>query len=239
VRRAGALLSMRTLLVLMSLAAGTAAFAGDALPAQDSAAPGPRASRAIAKPSPLTIVAFGDSLTSGHRLPTSDAYPAVLERSLRDAGLPYTVVNHGLNGDTTAGGVRRLDDTLAGQPQILIVGFGANDGLRGVPVAQVRANLERIIETAQQRGVKVLLVGMDALPLYGWQYTIDFHNIFPDLARKYHVPLVPFMLNGVLGNPDLMGQDGIHPNAAGARVIAANIWMELRPLAESLVTAAD
>jgi acyl-CoA thioesterase-1 len=230
---------MRTLLVLMSLAAGTAAFAGDVPPAQDSTAPGSRTSRAVAKQSSLKIVAFGDSLTSGHRLPRSDAYPAVLERSLRDAGLPFTVVNHGLSGDTTAGGVRRLDEALAEQPQILIVGFGANDGLRGVPVKQVRANLETIIKTAQERGAKVLLVGMEALPLYGWQYTIDFHNLFPDLASKYDVPLVPFMLNGVLGNPDLMAQDGIHPNAAGARLVAANVWAELRPLAQSLITAAD
>jgi acyl-CoA thioesterase-1 len=186
--------------------------------------------------SPLTgtlkIVAFGDSLTSGHRLPKSEAYPAVLEQRLRESGLPYTVVNRGVNGDTTAGGVRRLAEVLAENPSILIVAFGANDGLRGVPVTQVRANLERIIETAQARSIKVLLVGMEALPLYGWRYTVEFHHVFPDLARKYGVPLVPFMLDGVLGNPDLMGQDGIHPNAAGTRMIAANIWSELQPMAE-------
>ncbi len=108
--------------------------------------------------------------------------------------------------------------------------LGANDGLRGVPVAQVRANLERILDGAQSRGVRVLLVGMDALPLYGWQYTVDFHNLFPALAAKYQVPLVPFMLNGVLGNADLMSSDGIHPNAAGARAIAGNIWPYLRQM---------
>jgi len=126
--------------------------------------------------------------------------------------------------------VRRLEDVLAEQPTILIVALGANDGLRGVPVAQVRANLERIIEGAQARGIRVLLVGMNALPLYGWQYTIDFHNLFPGLAAKYKVPLVPFMLNGVLGNPDLMASDGIHPNAAGARAIAGNIWPYLHAM---------
>ena len=187
----------------------------------------------------LKIVAFGDSLTSGHRLPRGDAYPAVLEKTLRDAGLPFKVVNHGLNGDTTGGALRRLEAALAENPHILIVAFGANDGLRGVPVAQVRANLEKIIGAAQQRGAKVLLVGMEALPLYGWQYTIDFHHVFPEVAEKYGVPLVPFMLDRVLGNPDLMAQDGLHPNAAGARVIAANIWSELRPLAQSLLAAAD
>ena len=187
----------------------------------------------------LKIVALGDSLTSGHRLPRGDAYPALLEKALEDAGLPFDVVNHGVNGDTTAGGVRRLAAALDEKPQILIVAFGANDGLRGVPVAQVRANLAKIIETAQARGVSVLLVGMEALPIYGWQYTIDFHNLWPELAAKYKVPLVPFILDGVLGNPDLMSPDGIHPNAAGARLIASNIWTTLRPLAQSLAAAAE
>ena len=187
----------------------------------------------------LKIVAFGDSLTSGHRLPKGDAYPALLEKALEDAGLPFDVVNHGVNGDTTAGGVRRLAAALDEKPQILIVAFGANDGLRGVPVAQVRANLAKIIETAQARGVSVLLVGMEALPIYGWQYTIDFHNLWPELAAKYNVPLVPFILDGVLGNPALMSPDGIHPNAAGAKLIASNIWTMLRPLAQSLAAAAE
>jgi acyl-CoA thioesterase-1 len=111
------------------------------------------------------------------------------------------------------------------------VAFGANDGLRGVPVAEMRANLGRIIETAQAGGVSVLLCGMEALPLYGWQYTLDFHQVFPDLAARYQIPLVPFLLNGVLGNPDLMSSDGVHPNAAGAKVLAANIWPQLEPLA--------
>ena len=180
---------------------------------------------------PLKIVAFGDSLTSGHRLPRREAYPAQLEADLRAAGVPATVINHGVSGDTTAGGVRRLDAALAEQPQILIVAFGANDGLRGVPVSQVRANLERIISTAQARGVSVLLCGMEALPLYGWQYTVDFHQLFPDVASKYNVPLVPFMLNGVLGNPDLMTSDGVHPNAAGAKLMADTIFPYVKELA--------
>lgn len=180
---------------------------------------------------PLKIVAFGDSLTSGHRLPRREAYPAQLEADLRAAGIPATVINRGVSGDTTAGGVRRLEAALAEQPQILIVAFGANDGLRGVPVPQVRANLERIVSTAQARGIAVLLCGMEALPLYGWQYTLDFHQLFPDLARTYDVPLVPFMLNGVLGNPDLMTSDGVHPNAAGAKLIADNIFPYVKELA--------
>jgi acyl-CoA thioesterase-1 len=213
----------------VSVSAQTTTASSDSLPA---AARAPNASE-------LKIVAFGDSLTSGHRLPRTDAYPAVLERSLRESGLPFTVINHGLNSDTTAGALRRLDAALAERPQILILAFGANDGLRGVPVKQVRANLEKLIEKAQDQDVKVLLVGMEALPLYGWQYTVDFHHVFPKLAEKYDIPLVPFMLDGVLGNPDLMSPDGIHPNAAGARLIAGNIWAALRPLAQSLIATAD
>lgn len=187
----------------------------------------------------LKIVAFGDSLTSGHRLPDRDTYPAVLEASLEAAGIPAKVENRGVDGDTTAGGVRRLDDVLDEEPDILIVAFGANDGLRGVRVAQVGANLERVIEAAQKRGIAVLLVGMEALPLHGWQYTIDFHNLFPALAAKYQVPLVPFMLNGVFGNPDLIGRDGVHPNAAGAKIISANILPEILSLAQKLAGAAN
>lgn len=233
---------MRTLLIslISMILAGPLPALGAAQDTGSPAPPSPAGAAAtLTAESTLKIVAFGDSLTSGHRLPRRDAYPAVLERGLQEAGLPYTVVNHGIDGDTTAGALRRLDRVLAEQPQILIVAFGANDGLRGVPVAQVRANLARVIERAQEQGIKVLLVGMEALPLYGWQYTVDFHNVFPELARKYDVPLVPFMLDGVFGNPDMMAQDGIHPNAAGARLVADNIWTELRPLAQSLVSAAD
>ena len=181
---------------------------------------------------PLTVVALGDSLTSGHRLPENQAYPALLEKRLKDADLPYRVINHGVSGDTTAGGVRRLADALAEQPQILIVELGANDGLRGMPVSQVRANLETIIEAAQKQGVAVLLCAMDALPVNGFQYTLDFHKLYYDLADKYNVPLVPFLLNNVLGNRDLMSSDGVHPNREGARVLADTIWPFLRPLAE-------
>ena len=114
--------------------------------------------------------------------------------------------------------------------------FDAGD--TGSPTITVTGTLQgRIVGTAASRGVKVLLVGMEALPIYGWQYTVDFHHVFPGVAEKYGVPLVPFMLDGVLGNPDLMGPDGIHPNAAGARVIAANILTSLRPLAQSLIAA--
>jgi acyl-CoA thioesterase-1 len=188
---------------------------------------------------PLTIVALGDSLTSGHQLPAAQAYPALLEERLRKAGLQFIVVNHGVSGDTSAGGLRRLDMALARRPQILIVELGANDGLRGLPVAQVRANLEAIIQTAQKQGVKVLLCAMDALPINGLQYTLDFHQMYFDLADMYQVPLVPFLLGSVLGNRELMSSDGVHPNREGAKVLADTIWPFLRPLAESIAPSVE
>ncbi len=222
-------------LFMVTFAAMLAASAGrGAVRAADSQGVGVPAQAQAAEA--IRIVALGDSLTSGHRLPRANAYPAMLEAELQASGVPVTVINHGVNGDTTAGAVRRLDAALAERPHILIVALGANDGLRGVPVAQVRANLGKIIEGAQARGVAVLLVGMDALPLYGWEYTVDFHHVFPDLAARYGVPLVPFMLNGVFGNADLMSADGVHPNAAGARAIAANILPHLRPLVTQMTT---
>jgi acyl-CoA thioesterase-1 len=187
--------------------------------------------------SPRTIVAFGDSLTSGRGLDDDEAYPAVLQKMLRSAGLAFTVKNHGVSGDTSADAVRRLDAALAESPAIMIVAFGANDGLRGVPVAEVRRNLETIIEAAQARGIGVLLCGMEALPINGWEYTLEFHRLFPALAEKYGVPLVPFILQGVIGNPRMVQQDRVHPSAAGAVEIARTIWPYLQPLAMKVAGA--
>jgi acyl-CoA thioesterase-1 len=177
-----------------------------------------------------TIVAFGDSLTSGHCLPRERAFPAVLERRLRAQRLPFRVVNHGVSGDTISDGVRRLTAALAERPEILILALGANDGIRGVPVATVRSNLEAIIEAAQAANVKVLLCGMEALPLHGLEYTIEFLRLYGELSAKYDTPLVPFMLAGVIGNQDMLQPDLVHPNAAGAAQIADNIWPYLQPL---------
>jgi acyl-CoA thioesterase-1 len=187
---------------------------------------------------PLRIVAFGDSLTSGKGLSKNKAYPALLEKALTDATLPFTVSNHGISGNTTADALRRLPAALEEQPAIMIVALGANDGLRGVPVATVRRNLEQIIEAAQAQHVQVLLCAMEALPVLGWQYTIDFHQLYPELAAKYHVPLVPFIMTGVLGNQQMVLADGIHPNEAGAAQIAATIWPYLLPLAQQVAGAA-
>jgi acyl-CoA thioesterase-1 len=184
------------------------------------------------------IVAFGDSLTSGHGIGSSRAYPAVIQQRLNDAGFEYHVVNAGASGDTSTRAVRRFERALTPDARIVIVALGANDGLRGVPVAQLKANLSQIIETAQARGIAVLLCGMEALPIYGWSYSVAFHQAYRELAAQYNVPLVPFMLLHVIDNPDLMQPDHVHPNAAGARAIADNIWPYLKLLLENPEAAA-
>jgi acyl-CoA thioesterase-1 len=180
------------------------------------------------------IVALGDSLTSGHGIGQARAFPAVLQQKLDAAGFNFEVVNAGISGATTADGVRRVERALTGDVRVLLVALGANDGLRGVPVADVRSNLERIIAKAQARDIQVLLCGMDALPLYGWDYTVAFHKTFPELAARYNVPLVPFMLRGVIGDEAMMQRDHIHPNPEGARQIAENVWPYLTPLLENV-----
>jgi acyl-CoA thioesterase I len=183
------------------------------------------------------IVALGDSLTAGLGVAPDETYPARLEQRLRREGYSYRVINAGVSGDTTAGGLRRVDWVLRSEPEIVIVALGANDGLRGVPVAQLRRNLETIIEAAQERNSRVLLCGMEALPVRGWEYTLEFHRLYPALAQKYDVPLVPFLLNGVIGNPGMVQDDRVHPNAAGAAEIARTIWPFLEPLAMKIAGA--
>jgi acyl-CoA thioesterase-1 len=182
------------------------------------------------------IVALGDSLTAGYGLRPSEAYPAILQERLTGQGYRVRVVNAGVSGDTTAGGLRRREQALTGDVRILILALGVNDGLRGVPIQDITRNLSTIIETAQSRGISVLLCGIDTPPQRGISYTFAFHNIFPELAVRYHLPLVPFLLTGVLGDPKLNLGDGVHPNAAGARVIADTVWPYLRPLVESVLT---
>lgn len=182
-----------------------------------------------AVPAPV-VVALGDSLTAGLGLGAAEAYPALLEVRLRAAGYPHRMVNAGVPGDTSADALRRLDDALVADTRVLIVALGANDGLRGVPVGDLKRNLSEIIERSQRRGIRILLCGMETPPSHGWDYTVAFHHVFPDLASQYNVPLMPFLLVGVVGNPDLNLGDGIHPNAAGARRIAESMWPYLEPL---------
>lgn len=177
-----------------------------------------------------TILAFGDSLTAGYGVPSGDAYPARLERRLRAEGLPYRVINAGVSGETTAGGLRRVEWTLRSRPDLAIVELGANDGLRGLSVIEMRANLARIIERFQAAGVPVVLAGMKVPPNYGPDYSRAFSSVFPELAARYGIPLIPFFLEGVAGHSELNQADGLHPTSEGYGVIVDGIWPVLRPL---------
>ncbi|MEO5740891.1 MAG: arylesterase [Vicinamibacterales bacterium] len=190
----------------------------------------PNAPNAPVAPSSPRIVVLGDSLTAGLGIPRDEAYPAVLQRMLREAGIPLEVVNAGVSGDTTADGLRRANWALEGDVRLLILALGANDGLRGLPPAQMKANLQSLIHRARQRGIPVLLAGMEAPPNYGEQYAESFRQVFQDLARENRVTFVPFLLEGVAGIPTFNQSDGIHPTSAGAARIAEHLWPTVRKM---------
>lgn len=176
------------------------------------------------------VVFLGDSLTAGYGLAKEQSVPSLIQKRIDDEGYNYEVVNHGVSGDTSAGGVSRLDWALDGDVRVLVVELGANDGLRGVPVESMRANLSNIIDGAKKRGVQVLLTGMEAPPNHGPIYTAEFRKVFSDLARQHDVAFIPFYLEGVAGNAALNIADGIHPNAEGSAIIERTIWRGLEPL---------
>jgi len=184
---------------------------------------------APAPASERVIVVLGDSLTAGLGVAAEEAYPALLERRLRRAGFAYRVVNAGVSGDTSAGGLRRLDWVLRSRPEIVIVALGANDGLRGVPIATLRDNLTAIVTKLQASGARVLLAGMRLPPNYG-AYAEAFAETYREVARRTSAAFVPFLLEGVGGAPALNQADGIHPNVAGQRVVAERVWPSLQPL---------
>ena len=204
--------------------------AGDADPR-----PADRVERA-ASSAPLNrprVVFLGDSLTAGYGLASKEqSVPALIQKRLDAEGYNYEVVNHGVSGDTSAGGVSRLEWALSGDVRVLVLELGANDGLRGVPVESMKANLEAIISGAKKRGVRVLLTGMEAPPNHGPVYTAEFRQAFRDLAREHDVAFVPFYLEGVAGNPALNIADGIHPNVDGTAIVERTVWQELAPLLE-------
>ena len=192
--------------------------------------PRPAATPSAARdPRPL-IVAFGDSLTAGYGLSAAQSYTTLLQRKVDAAGLAYRVVNAGVSGDTSAGGVRRIVWALEGNVKFLILELGGNDALRGLPVAELRKNLAQIIEQAQKRNVKVLLAGMEAPPNLGTAYTSAFRQVYRDLARQYKLPFIPFVLEGVGGQLALNQPDGIHPNAEGEKRMTETVWRSLFPL---------
>lgn len=186
---------------------------------------------AQAESSPQRLMVFGDSLTAGYGLASEDSLPAQLQRALRERGHAVTVINAGVSGDTTSGGLSRLEWTLADDPQAVILALGANDGLRGINPGLTRDNLQQMLEIVQQRELPVLLLGMLAPPNLGRDYSEAFNAIYPDLAEEYSVLLYPFFLEDVVGEPQLNLEDGIHPNRQGVAVVVDNIL----PLVEQLL----
>jgi acyl-CoA thioesterase-1 len=209
-------LMKRTMAVIVLLAAAMIAAGCGSSPASPSKQPIRR------------IVVLGDSLAV---TPTVDqSFPAVLQARITSERRPWTITNAGVFGDTTADGVRRVDALLAGDVGILVLALGANDGLGGVDTTIVDRNLSTIVEAAQRHNVRTLLCGMETLPTHGLNYAAAFHAVFPRVAERYAIPLVPFLLDGVALNPSLNGPDLVHPNAAGAQKIADNVWPYLAPL---------
>ena len=172
---------------------------------------------------PARIVALGDSLTAGYVLPENESFTVRLEKKLREMGHEVTVHNAGVSGDTTAGGLARLDWALGGEVDLVLVELGANDGLRGIDPAETRRNLDAILTELETRNLPVLLTGMLAPPNLGTEYGNEFNALYPELAEKYGVPLYPFFLDGVAVDPALSQADGMHPNAAGVDVIVERL----------------
>ncbi len=178
------------------------------------------------------ILAFGDSLTAGHGVPLAGSYPSRLQTELDRLGYPYRVVNAGVSGDTTSGGLSRIDFALAEKPRIVILELGANDGLRGIPVREARQNIEQMIRKSQGAGATVVLAGM-TLPLnLGPDYIRDFESMYTDLAKKYKLTRIPFFLDGVAAKEDLNQPDGIHPTSKGYAVVTQNVLKYIEPLLE-------
>lgn len=196
-------------------------------------APGPQPSASRPK-----IVVLGDSLTAGLGLVAeTQSFPALLQEKLKAGGYEWDVANAGVSGDTSAAGLQRLDWALdQGNVRILVLELGANDGLRGLPVSEMKKNLAAIIERAQQKRIAVLLTGMEAPPNYGPEYVVSFRQVYRDVAKEYNVTLLPFLLDRVAGVPALNQADGIHPNVQGAAIVADNVWTVLKPMVEATPT---
>ena len=179
-----------------------------------------------------TILFFGDSITAGYGLEEEDAFPNLIQQRIDSLDLDYKVVNAGLSGETTAGGLNRIDWVLKQNVDIFILELGANDGLRGLPLSETRKNLKSIIDFVQQKNPEatIILAGMQIPPNLGKDYTEEFRNIFPELAEEENIELIPFILEGVAGDPELNQQDGIHPTAEAQPILVENVWEVLGPI---------
>lgn len=184
-----------------------------------------------AAPKAFTVLFLGDSLTEGLGLETGEAFPELIAARLKAEGRSdIKVINGGVSGSTSASALERLQWYARSKPDLMVLSLGANDGLRGVPVDEMRSNLTKTIEFAQQSGIKVALTGMMIPPNYGPEYTESFARVFPELAEKYQLPFLPFLLEGVAAVPELNQADGIHPNVDGAKIVADHVYRFLADL---------
>ncbi len=217
------------LIATVALVCGCGKTPPPAPKAESQPAPAPPATAPPADTRPA-IVCFGDSITAGFGLDAGQSFPDLLQQDLDRHALRYRVVNLGVSGDTTQDGLARVPMALAEKPAIVILELGGNDGLRGIPIAITQANLAQMTEAFQVAGARVVLAGMSLPPNYGPAFIKRFEAVYRDLAAKYHVTLIPFLLEGVGAHDDLMQRDGIHPNAAGARKVEALVMKTLAPL---------
>jgi len=179
-----------------------------------------------------TIIFFGNSLTAGYGLEPSQAFPALIQKKIDSLNLPYKVINAGVSGETTSGGNSRIDWILRQPIDVFLLELGANDGLRGIPIVETKNNLQSIIDKVKSSnpGAKLVLAGMQLPPNMGQQYTSGFRAIYPDLAEKNDMTLIPFLLEGVGGEAKFNQEDGIHPTEEGQKIVAENIWRELKDI---------
>ena len=198
-----------------------------AAPAAPPAAAPPAGDGVVQRLPPAKVVFLGDSLTAGYGLAADQAFPQIVGEELRAQGTPIEVLNAGVSGDTSAGGLRRLSWVLRQKPDVVVVALGANDGLRGQPPAAIEANLREVVERSRAAGASVLLLGIRVPPSLGGSYAEQFAAVYPRVARDLDVPLVPFFLEGVAGLQELNQPDGIHPNAEGQRLVARNVMPAL------------
>lgn len=238
--RAARVLALALVLALTACAPDEAPATATPPPIPAATGSEPRDGAAGVSPEPSArverplVVFLGDSLTAGYGVDEDQAFPAVIERRLRESGTPVRVVNAGVSGDTTAGGLARLDWVMRQRPDVLVVGLGGNDGLRGLDPKEAEANLRAIVQRAKDDGAEVLLLGMRMPPSHGADYTKRFEAIYENVARADDVPLVPFLLEGVGGSAELNLPDGIHPTPRGHEVIADNVAPYLSQIVREL-----
>ncbi|MDO6438400.1 arylesterase [Cyclobacterium sp. 1_MG-2023] len=192
----------------------------------------PTADKKPEKQKKKNILFYGNSLTAGYGLDEDESFPSLIQNKIDSLNLNYRVINGGLSGETTASGLSRLDWFLEDRPEVFILELGGNDGLRGIPLTETRKNLNAIISSVSSRfpDTKILLAGMQIPPNMGQEYAEEFREMYAEVATKQEVEMIPFLLEGVAGNPDLNLPDGIHPTSEGQKIVAQTVWKHLRPL---------